>query len=84
VRNDDRTGEINDDPALMREWSKYPVRIIERDNIAPRYRPTNGASRITASQTRMLVYPFQGKAIAALRHALRGYEKEVAASFDTD
>ena len=84
LRNDDRTGEINDDPTLMREWSKYPIRIIKRDNIAPRFRPTNGAVRITACGLRVKSGTRTVKALAALKHALQGYAREVAASFDND
>lgn len=31
----EREGEINHDPALMREWSNYPIRRVDRTNIVP-------------------------------------------------
>jgi hypothetical protein len=47
--SDERQGEINDDVALMREWSKFPVKVIDRSNIEPRI---NGASRVTVKELR--------------------------------
>lgn len=42
MQSDERAGEINDDVALMREWSQFPVKVIDRSNIEPRI---NGALR---------------------------------------
>jgi hypothetical protein len=49
MQHDDRAGEINDDVALMREWSTFPVRVIDRSNIEPRI---NGAHTTTVKELR--------------------------------